>query len=103
MRKPGRWRRRLLRVLGVFVLLVSTLFIYLVWVSKVPPPDIKDTTSLQWKRNEPDSGLYTINNSWFRKSNSGLYELYVEGRPFERGAASRCPDVADADARTDRR
>ena len=26
-----------------------------------------------------------LKDNWFRKSKSGLYELYVEGDPFERG------------------
>ncbi|MGJ7032081.1 C45 family autoproteolytic acyltransferase/hydolase [Niabella hirudinis] len=80
-----RFLRRLLRVLAVIVLLFGLLFAYLVWVSDIPEPKIKDTAALQLQRQQPDTGLYTINNSWFRKSNSGLYELYVEGAPFERG------------------
>ena len=80
-----RFLRRLLRVLAVIVLLFGLLFAYLAWVSDIPEPKIKDTAALQLQRQQPDTGLYTIGNSWFRKSNSGLYELYVEGAPFERG------------------
>ncbi|HEX4851587.1 MAG TPA: C45 family peptidase, partial [Puia sp.] len=36
----------------------------------------------------PSPGFYYIGNNWFRKSKSGLYELYVEGSPFERGAVN---------------
>jgi hypothetical protein len=31
------------------------------------------------------SGLYTLGPNWFRRSETGLYELYVEGDPYERG------------------
>ncbi|MBZ4188763.1 C45 family autoproteolytic acyltransferase/hydolase [Niabella beijingensis] len=85
MLKRSKFLRRLLRVLAVTVLLFGLFFAYLVWVSDIPAPKIKDTAALQLQRQQPDSGLYTINNSWFRKSNSGLYELYAEGTPFERG------------------
>ncbi|MBO9591731.1 MAG: peptidase C45 [Niabella sp.] len=85
MLKKSKFLRRLLRVLAVIVLLFGLLFAYLVWVSDIPDPQIKDTSALRLQRQQPDPGLYTINNSWFRKSNSGLYELYVEGAPFERG------------------
>ena len=85
MLKKSKFLRRLLRVLAVIVLLFGLLFAYLVWVSDIPAPKIKDTAALQLQRQQPDTGLYTIGNSWFRKSNSGLYELYVEGAPFERG------------------
>ena len=80
-----RFWRRFLRVIGVIVLLFSLLFLYLAWVSKINPPTVKDLSALQFQRQQPDSGLYTLNNSWFRKSNSGLFEMYVEGAPFERG------------------
>jgi len=61
---------------------------YLYWVSRINPPQIADISPLQWQRIEPDSGLYTIRNNWLRKSNSGLYEMYVEGNPFERGVVN---------------
>ena len=60
-------------------------FIYLVQVSKVDPPHPADISSLQLQRTEPSPGFYTIKDSWFRKSKSGLYELYVEGDAYERG------------------
>lgn len=85
MRKKGRFLRRLLRVLAVIILIFGLLFAYVAWVSDIPDPKIKDTSAMSLERQQPDSGLYTINNSWFRKSNSGLYELYVEGAPFQRG------------------
>lgn len=85
MLKPrNKFRRRFLYVIGSLILLPGILFLYLVWVSKVNPPEIKDSSSLQLQRKEVN-GLYTINNNWFRKSNSGLYEMYVEGAPFKRG------------------
>ena len=86
MLRKRRWLRRSLYVLLSFVGLFVVLFIYLAIVAIDHPPKPVDTSSLELKRNEPSPGLYTIKNSWFRKSNSGLYELYVEGDPFERGA-----------------
>ncbi|MGC4038909.1 MAG: C45 family autoproteolytic acyltransferase/hydrolase [Chitinophagaceae bacterium] len=84
----NKFLRRFLYVFGSFVLLLFILFLYLVWVSKVTPPDIKDKASLQLQRNETGNGLYTINNNWLRKSNSGLFEMYVEGTPFDRGVVN---------------
>ncbi len=70
------------------VLLFGLLFAYLAWVSKINPPKVSDLSALQLQREEPDTGLYTIKNSWFRKSNSGLYEMYVEGSPYELGTVN---------------
>ena len=67
----------------LFLLLIGA--IYLVQVSKVDPPKPADMSSLQLQRTDHGNGFYTIKNNWFRKSKSGLFELYVEGEPFERG------------------
>jgi predicted choloylglycine hydrolase len=85
MLKTNRLARRVLRVVGVFCLLLFLLAVYLVWVSNIQPPTIKDTRAELLQRTQHDSSFYTLKNSWFRKSNSGLYEMYVEGEPFERG------------------
>ncbi|MFV0604312.1 MAG: C45 family autoproteolytic acyltransferase/hydrolase [Niabella sp.] len=86
MLKRSKFLRRLLRVLAVIILLFGLLFLYLMWVSNIKPPEVTDKSALQLQVQQPDSGLYTIQNNWFRKSNSGLYEMYTEGNtPFFRG------------------
>ena len=90
VQKSG-WKKFLRGVLLFFLGLILILligFIYLVIVSKVDPPKPADTSSLQWQRTEQSPGFYTLKNNWFRKSKSGLYELYIEGAPFERGVAN---------------
>ncbi|MBX3239226.1 MAG: peptidase C45 [Chitinophagaceae bacterium] len=83
LKKVGKW---LLIMLAVVLVLLLAAFGYLVYVSKTDDPEVADTSSSHVQRKEQD-GLYTLNNNWFRKSNSGLYELYVEGNAFERGVA----------------
>ncbi|MVT11785.1 C45 family autoproteolytic acyltransferase/hydolase [Chitinophaga tropicalis] len=78
------WRALLFTLIG-FVTLIVALIIYVVSVSHIDPPVIADKQALQWQRKQLDATSYTLGNNWFRKSNSGLYELYVEGKPFERG------------------
>ena len=72
-------------VLLVIVLLLALLSGYMVHVSHIDPPKIADTTALNLSRTQLDTNCYVIGNNWFRKSKSGLFELYVEGEPFERG------------------
>ena len=71
-------------MVGVICLLFLLLAVYLIWVSNIHPPEVKDKRAEQLQRTQHDSSFYTLNNNWFRKSNSGLYEMYVEGTPFER-------------------
>ncbi|ULQ51492.1 C45 family peptidase [Flavihumibacter fluvii] len=82
LRTIGKW---LGYTMGVILLLLVILFIYLYRVSKVDPPEIADRSATQLNRTEVTPGFYYLGNNWFRKSKSGLYELYVEGNDFERG------------------
>jgi len=88
MPERKKTRRVLAWIFGVIGLLILVFIIYILIVTKTSPPTIKDKTALSWQRTEPVPGLYTLNNNWFRKSKSGLYELYVEGRPFDRGVVN---------------
>jgi len=75
-------------VIGLVICLLFGLFLYIQVVSETSPPGnvpLTDTTAVV---TQPDTGLYTLGNNWFRKSESGLYELYVEGEPFQRGLAN---------------
>jgi isopenicillin-N N-acyltransferase-like protein len=88
MHKRKKFWKGVLYVLGGFIALLLILFIYLVLVSRTYPPRVIGLESLQWQRTEQSKDFFTLKNSWFRKSRSGLYELYVEGKPFERGVVN---------------
>ncbi|HQW85131.1 MAG TPA: C45 family autoproteolytic acyltransferase/hydrolase [Ferruginibacter sp.] len=85
MLKRKKFWKRVGYVLGGFLLLLLIGAIYIVQVSKVKPPVIKDLSSLQLQRFDHGNGFYTIKDSWFRHSKSGLFEMYVDGSPFEMG------------------
>src|SRR6185436_13048738 len=85
MLKQKKFWKRVFYVLGSFIALLLILFLYLIWVSQVDPPEVKDKSSLQLTRAEVSPNFYTLKNDWFHKSNTGLYELYTEGDPYERG------------------
>lgn len=74
-----------LYVAGVILLLLMGTAIYVKQVAKIDVPNIKDKSSLKLQRTDKGNGFYTLKNNWFRKSKTGLFELYVEGTPFERG------------------
>ena len=85
MPRGKRLLKRFLYVIGGVVVLLLIGSIYLYSVAIVDPPRPADMSSLGLQRKEISKGFYTIKNSWFRKSKTGLYEMYVEGSPFERG------------------
>lgn len=75
-------------MLGALLLLLIIGAVYIVQVSKIDPPKVANMSALQWQRTDHGNGFYTLKNNWFRHSKSGLYELYVEGEPFERGVVN---------------
>jgi isopenicillin-N N-acyltransferase like protein len=84
-------RKRLIKITVYFfsslVVLIIGLFIYIAIVAQVDLPQPENTECLNWQREQLDSGLFVVKNNWLRKSESGLYEMYIEGNPFERGVA----------------
>lgn len=85
LKKIVKW---LLIITAFLVVVLLCGFGYVVYVSRTDPPSIADMSCLNWQRTDRGNGLYTIGNNWFRKSNSGLYEMYTEGQPFERGVVN---------------
>ena len=77
--------KRILYILGFFLLLMAAVIIYILIVSTVKTPQLKKENSLKLQRQQVSKDFYALQNNWFRKSNSGLYELYVEGDAAERG------------------
>jgi isopenicillin-N N-acyltransferase-like protein len=84
--------KRLLKIivwiLASFVILITIVWFYVRAVSRIDIPHVQALKISDEEIIQPDSGLYVLGKNWFRKSESGLYELYVEGQPYERGVAN---------------
>lgn len=74
----------LLGVLGLLLLFL----IYFVSAVLISPPKPKDTTALDLKVHQAGPDFYTCENSWLKKSKSGLWEMYTEGEAFKRGVVN---------------
>jgi len=70
----------------LFIVLLLILFLaYLNWGLQPDLPKIKDKAVLDLvRKNYPDS-LYKIDKNWLKRNDTGWWEEYVEGEPFERG------------------
>ena len=82
MRRLKKWSKRLLYL---FLFLIVALLV-LDWWLNLTPPTVKDTSAWQLERTQIDTTTYALGNNWLRKNKLGLWEAYVEGAPFERGA-----------------
>ncbi len=81
------WRRLRNFFLGLIVLLALISITYY-YSTRLTPPVITDQSALLNVRQNPAPHFYTVGNSWLKKNNYGLWEMYLEGNPFELGVAN---------------
>src|SRR5690242_19001801 len=83
--------KKIFRVFKYFIITLIALFalvlIYLWLFVKISPPEVHDHRAMQMKRVELGKDYYKAGNNYLRKNEFGILEMYVEGKPFERGAA----------------
>src|ERR1043165_3184076 len=81
--------KRVAKILGytvaVLLLLLLCGYAYIRWALAPAIPEVKDKSSLDLQREKAGENFYRIGNNWLRKSETGIWEEYVEGEPFERG------------------
>lgn len=84
-----RFLKKFLKIIGwtlATIVLLLLLFGGYVWmVSDPKPPKVRDTSALALPVKHEEGTLYTIGDNWIRRNEYGLYEMYVSGKPYERG------------------
>ena len=81
--------RKTIKIL--FIILVVTFFILIffgIWFqldTRVSIPEPVDRSATKLPVVNPEKGFYSCGRSWLQQRDSGLWELYIEGKPFERG------------------
>lgn len=81
------FKRVLLGVLILFLLLIAAGMTYLVIVSKVKHPAVNETSLTQQEKIELAADFFSLGNNRLKKSESGLWEMYIEGDGYNRGVA----------------
>jgi hypothetical protein len=80
---------RRMKRLGISLLfalvLVAMVAIWFHYRTQIAPPHPGNLTSTSLIAENPAQDFYTIGPNWLKKSSSGLWEMYIEGKPFERG------------------
>lgn len=80
----------MLKKLGKFTAYTSLLLLVLiglfVWAIWVPAPEVDESISPDhYKRVEVGPNHYQVGNNWIKKNEHGIWEMYLEGDPYERG------------------
>lgn len=84
----NRFWRRLRNTLLVLAVLIIGFGLYYHFSTRLSPPEINDMSALEDDRENPDVDFYTVGNNWLKKNKYGLWEMYLEGNPFELGVAN---------------
>lgn len=85
-------RNIFLRVLlGLLITIVIGIAVLVVWYhfdTKITPPKVQLDLVKTMHRDSIDASDYTLGKNWLKKNKYGLWEMYLEGSPFERGVAN---------------
>jgi len=85
MRKLNKFiRYPIYFIFGIFILIGGFIAYVSIFAISTPPTPL-NITVLEQQVTINDTNFYVLGNNWLRKSNSGLWEMYVEGEAFERG------------------
>lgn len=78
--------RSVLKFFGIFLLITVILFGLFIWRITVPTPNLESNKTVEsYKRVKVAENHYTVGNNWLRKNKEGIWEMYLEGAPYERG------------------
>lgn len=79
-KKLYRWLKRFIVFVVILIVLVILFFLSLL----VKPPQVPQLNK-QFKTEIISDSLTICNNSWLKHNSYNLWELYIEGNPYERG------------------
>ena len=90
-------KKKLLYIFSGLSALILILVIAFYFTVKVTPPNPTDLSALELERVEVEKGFYKIGRNWMKQSDSGLWEMYLEGDAFERGVINGklCKELAE--------
>lgn len=62
---------------------IFVLFIYILFASQIPTPEVPDIHI--GKRTKVGKDHYVLDDNYLKKNDFGVWEMYIEGEPYERG------------------
>jgi predicted choloylglycine hydrolase len=77
--------RILRRTLFILLVILTVFVIYFLMAIQISPPKVVETEKTKIERQTISPDFYKIKNSWLKKSQTGLWEMYLEGNGYERG------------------
>jgi isopenicillin-N N-acyltransferase like protein len=86
MLPENRIARIVIKSVSIFLLAIGILLGLFLWRIRVPDPEIHSNKTLQsYKRVKVGPDHYQVGTCWLKKNRYGIWEMYLEGAPYERG------------------
>lgn len=81
-----RWmKNKYLRRLSYVIVALGIFWVLFLFTIKVDPPPIDDESALKAARETLAPNCYQVQKNWLKQNEEGVWEMYVEGKPFDRG------------------
>ena len=85
-------KNRFVKFLKWFVALTIVAFVVLAvifdFATRIEVPKVRNISSLKLQRVKKAENFYIVDNNILRKNRFGLWEMYLEGKPFDMGVAN---------------
>ncbi|TKT90873.1 C45 family autoproteolytic acyltransferase/hydolase [Dyadobacter frigoris] len=82
----NRLARTILKSVSIILLIAGLIFGLFIWAVKLPTPKIaSNKTPESYTRIQLGADHYKVDNCWLKKNKYGIWEMYLEGSPYERG------------------
>ena len=83
LKKIGQIAKTIIKGLGILLVIF---ILYFIWDIRMTTPPINENLTVeQYQRIEVAPNHYRVNNCWLKKNKFGIWEMYLEGEPYERG------------------
>jgi predicted choloylglycine hydrolase len=87
-KRKGRLKRRLLRTFSSIIVLVIVIVLAFNFSTKIEHPHLEKNKLEKLERIKISDNHFKLENNYLQKSESGLWELFLEGNPYELGLAN---------------
>ena len=88
MKKKNRFVKFLKWLAAIMVIVFVVAAITFDIVTRIEEPEIADGSALRLQRVTKADNYYLVDNNMLRKNRFGLWEMYLEGAPFDLGVAN---------------
>jgi len=73
-------------ILDNLLLVVFILFLVFIYKVEIPVPEVNNSLSpASFTREVVAENHFRVGNNWLKKNKFGVWEMYLEGAPYERG------------------